>query len=59
VSEASKPNEARRRRRRIRIRDWPEFLWLIISSPTFRATSNKRRAYIEYRTTKLAQRHYS
>ncbi len=59
MSTTTKPQKTLRRHRRIRLRDWPEFLWLLITSPTFRGSPNKRRAYIEYRTTKLSTRHYS
>ena len=32
---------------------WIEYGWLLVSNPTFRAAHDKRRAYYEYRLSKI------
>lgn len=35
------------------VADWIEFAWLLFSNPTFQTSTNKRKAYFEYRLAKL------
>ena len=35
-----------------RLSDWLEFVWLLITDPTFQSSHNKRKAYFEYRLGK-------
>ena len=32
---------------------WIEYGWLLVSNPTFRAAGDKRRAYFDYRLSKI------
>jgi hypothetical protein len=37
----------------VNLREWVEFYWLLLANPTFRKSSDKRRAYYEYRLGKI------
>jgi hypothetical protein len=39
-----------------KISEWIEFFWLQLTNPTFRAAADKRKAYYEYRLSKLYAR---
>jgi hypothetical protein len=41
------------------LRQWLEFCWLWLSSPTFRNSRNKRKAYYEHILAKGLSRHWS
>jgi len=36
-----------------RLGEWIEFCWLLVSSPSFQAARDKRKAYFEYRLGKI------
>jgi hypothetical protein len=37
----------------VTLRQWVEFCWLLFANPTFQKSSDKRRAYYEYRLGKI------
>jgi hypothetical protein len=41
------------------LREWVEFYWLLFANPTFQKSSDKRRAYYEYRLGKICNSAWS
>lgn len=37
----------------VKLTEWVEYCWLLVSNPTFQAARNKRKAYFEYRLGKI------
>lgn len=53
------PRDSRHPRRRLKLRYWPEFIWLWLSNENFRAAPNKRRVFLDQRAVKKSQRRFS